>query len=522
MDWKEKKQHRTRAAEDSERYRDRQDQKEREKREYREAAKTKKRHVERNILRKAHGLPPLPPNQHGPRAPHGNEVIQNPRRARSSRPDTGMKGWKAFHHRRQTATALPEPNNDDARTASDDSDDNPSTRCAATPPIYEGGITASTRAVAPAKCPECDCEGCPGCICMCPQEFFGEVLDARAMVSKPYVTIRDCIKISWSLLLPRHHPMPFGSSSYDNGTLLCVPIYSPDAGHENRQTHTGGFFAVIHDNWKGVVTSEASLTRALSRYASARTFSAFTWSRFLDLWTLDCAEYHEHEYETPEVRARAALKVRQHLRSVAHYEQLVAADEAIREEEEVKRAEEEVKRAEEEVRRAEEVKRAEEEAKRVKREEMEYLAATRPSPVPLSPQRARQLFDRVLGLGAGSPPPSIAKTRAKPTSGNDQPVSTVTTPQAPPITPPQTPARIAAFDDHAHVPTTRLSGLPPYTSVQELETRPAQALYAVHANGRNRVFNNQARAVEVLKDTPGGELVFVGDEQNLWRFLDDQ
>jgi hypothetical protein len=32
----------------------------------------------------------------------------------------------------------------------------------------------------------------------------------------------------------------------------------------------------------------------------------------------------------------------------------------------------------------------------------------------------------------------------------------------------------------------------------------------------------RARAVEVLKDTPGGELVFVGDEQNLWRFLDDQ
>jgi hypothetical protein len=32
----------------------------------------------------------------------------------------------------------------------------------------------------------------------------------------------------------------------------------------------------------------------------------------------------------------------------------------------------------------------------------------------------------------------------------------------------------------------------------------------------------RARAVEVLGDTPGGELVFVGDEQNLWRFLDDQ
>jgi hypothetical protein len=29
-----------------------------------------------------------------------------------------------------------------------------------------------------------------------------------------------------------------------------------------------------------------------------------------------------------------------------------------------------------------------------------------------------------------------------------------------------------------------------------------------------------ARAVEVLQETPGGELVFVGDERCLWEFLD--
>ncbi|KAJ7834693.1 hypothetical protein B0H14DRAFT_3461855 [Mycena olivaceomarginata] len=296
--------------------------------------------------------------------------------------------------------------------------------------------------------------------------------------------------------------MAFGSPPYDNGPLLCIPIYSADAGHEDREAHTGGFFAVIHDNWKGAVTSHVSLTRALNRYPGARTFSAFTWSRFLDLWALDCREYHEHEAETPEVRARAALRVRQHLRGIAHYERLVAADEEIRAEEEAKRAEEE--------------------AKRLKREEMEYLAATRPPPVPLSPQRARQLFDRVLGLGAGSPP-SFVKTRAKPTSyGDNKPASTVTTPQAPPVTPPQTPTCIAALEDYEHVSTSRLSGLPPYTGVQEFETRPAPALFAVHANGCNRIFNDRVRALDVLKDTPGGELMFVGDEQNLWRFLDDQ
>jgi hypothetical protein len=50
--------------------------------------------------------------------------------------------------------------------------------------------------------------------------------------------------------------MPFGAPPYNHGVLLCIPIYSPDAGHEDRDTHTGGFFAVVHENFKGVVTSE--------------------------------------------------------------------------------------------------------------------------------------------------------------------------------------------------------------------------------------------------------------------------
>jgi hypothetical protein len=50
--------------------------------------------------------------------------------------------------------------------------------------------------------------------------------------------------------------MPFGAPPYDHGVLLCTPIYKPDLGHEDKDTHTGGFFAVIHNDWKGVVTSE--------------------------------------------------------------------------------------------------------------------------------------------------------------------------------------------------------------------------------------------------------------------------
>jgi hypothetical protein len=166
---------------------------------------------------------------------------------------------------------------------------------------------------------------------------------------------------------------------------------------------------------------------------------------------------------------------------------------AKREEGEAKRAEEDAKQAEEDAKQAEEdAKQVEEEAKRIKREEMEYLAATRPPPVPLSPQRARQLFDRMLGLGAGSPPPSVAKKRVEHAFPSDnRPSPTATAPQASLITPLQTPAHIAASNDYTPTPTTQLSGPPAYTGVQEFETRQAPALYAVHVNGHNHVFNNR-------------------------------
>jgi hypothetical protein len=202
----------------------------------------------------------------------------------------------------------------------------------------------------------------------------------------------------------------------------------------------------------------ASLARELSRYPGARTFSAFTWSRFYDLWTLDCSEYHEHENELPETRAKFALRIRQQRRTEEHYRRLVAADKAIREEEE---------------------------EKRVKKEEMDYLAATRPPPVPLSPQCACQLFDRVLGPGTGTPPPSMAKANSQSSVASDDRPTTMPSP-------PQTPLHTGTFIEHAHQRTCQLQfHLPAYAEVGDLEAVEAPGLYAVHAGGRNRVFNNR-------------------------------
>ncbi|KAJ7304693.1 hypothetical protein DFH08DRAFT_903250 [Mycena albidolilacea] len=280
--------------------------------------------------------------------------------------------------------------------------------------------------------------------------------------------------------------MPFGAPPYDHGVLLCIPIYSPDAGHEDRDTHTGRFFAVVHENFKGVVTSEASLTRTLTKYPGARTFNASTWSEFDRRWTLNCTEYHEHQGETHEVRARHNLRVRQQRRNEEHHFKLVALAEAIRVEEE--------------------------EEKRVK-EEMDYLAATRPPPVPLSPQRARQLFDRVLGAGAGTPPFALWK-------GLSRPIASVDAEPATMPGPPQTPPSAETLLEEAHRRTSRLQGLPAYSDVQVSREGEAPGLYAVHTGSYNRVFNDRARAVEVLWGTPNAELVFIGDEQRLWQFLD--
>ncbi|KAJ7676317.1 hypothetical protein B0H14DRAFT_3536862 [Mycena olivaceomarginata] len=53
--------------------------------------------------------------------------------------------------------------------------------------------------------------------------------------------------------------MPFGAPPHKTGVLLCTPVYAPDPGHGDQDTHMGGYFAVVHDKWKEVVTSQESL-----------------------------------------------------------------------------------------------------------------------------------------------------------------------------------------------------------------------------------------------------------------------
>ncbi|KAF8144518.1 hypothetical protein K438DRAFT_2029153 [Mycena galopus ATCC 62051] len=81
--------------------------------------------------------------------------------------------------------------------------------------------------------------------------------------------------------------------------MSCVPIYAPDAGHEDRDQHTGGFFAVVHGHWKGVVPSKKTRDRMLDTYTGASTFSAPTWSSLEDLWALDCDTHGHADADMP-------------------------------------------------------------------------------------------------------------------------------------------------------------------------------------------------------------------------------
>ncbi|KAJ7662902.1 hypothetical protein B0H17DRAFT_1144199 [Mycena rosella] len=91
--------------------------------------------------------------------------------------------------------------------------------------------------------------------------------------------------------------------------------YAPDAGHENKWTHPGPFYALVCKEWRGAVTSRytflflcvvpplihrsKSLQRMLELYPHASTWEAAPYLTFLRMWNLDCAEYHNHEGEVP-------------------------------------------------------------------------------------------------------------------------------------------------------------------------------------------------------------------------------
>ncbi|KAJ7749077.1 hypothetical protein DFH07DRAFT_775546 [Mycena maculata] len=235
------------------------------------------------------------------------------------------------------------------------------------------------------QCQWCHAEDCCGCACMCDES--SEWIQHEG--SHFFPTCEKC-----ELLLSLSMSTPYG-------VLLCTPEYKLDPGHEDRLKHTGGFFAIDCDDWKGVMTSEETYLKMKENYPNAFTFYAPTWLLFHKRWVLECSEYHNHEIQVPQwlpVRpsssppssppsspstlsestasrapspapapssepTKKAMKTRRKLKSVMPKgEQVVKGD-----------------------------------SHGLSKEDLAHLAAFRPPPVPLSPERANQQFTCTLG-----------------------------------------------------------------------------------------------------------------------------
>ncbi|KAF8179787.1 hypothetical protein K438DRAFT_1977148 [Mycena galopus ATCC 62051] len=288
------------------------------------------------------------------------------------------------------------------------------------------------------------------------------------------------------MALPYFPPSP--------GLLLCEPIYAPDPGHKDRLTHNT-FFAVVHEDWRGVVTSENTITRMLNAYPKARTFHANTWSRFDELWTEDCKEWHEHPNAIPVPASK--------MPSPRNKGELPTED----------------------ARKREFV---------VKENLRRNLALTRPPPVPIDAARADAMFTSVLGPHAAAPSRADLARLIASTGPASRRAASAQSPSelADGISamavklPPTYDARIhGTLNRHAH---TRAS--PPALPIEPLDGKltdgegmerhwtglDAPVMYAV--SGHRRL----DRAVAVFKATPGADLAYSRNTDDLLCFLEEE
>ncbi|KAF8198666.1 hypothetical protein K438DRAFT_1759326 [Mycena galopus ATCC 62051] len=282
-DYNTRRNYRAQAADHSDQYRQRKHQEERVESNRAAVVKHKARKLEADALRASHQLAAVPS-----RAPR-------PKRARMGhRPSPNHRG---------------NSDNGDAE-GSDSSQESDTPRCQLDETFFPARITPRTEVGRP----------CKTCRCGLTTPVVISFQTARNVAARTvqgvlvYASIR---RLSWStadifienasyllrcniLLEPRASSSRMSLQNFppSPGLLLCEPIYAPDPGHENRLTHNA-FFAVMHEDWMGVVTSERTTVRMLNAYPQARTFRASTWSRFDDLWNQDCTEYHDHPNAIP-------------------------------------------------------------------------------------------------------------------------------------------------------------------------------------------------------------------------------
>ncbi|KAJ7853839.1 hypothetical protein B0H14DRAFT_2580228 [Mycena olivaceomarginata] len=486
------------AAASSARHRDRKRSQEREERRTANAVKKRARKHEEEDLRRKHKPTTKPPPI--PRAKLPLLPAKPPHRRRPSSLITLTPAPRCtvppLNNGHLTAEDL-----DDSSTDEEPNEDR--ARCPLEVPMWP------MRAAHPKRCPHCFEEGCIGCACMCEASPDWIEHGGHFFPMCKYCKGEDCPGCACP-------PYP--------GILLCTPIYQPDPGHEDRWTHPGPFYAVVSEEWRGVVTSIASLEWMKLRYPDACTFQASPWLRFDRLWNMDCTEYHNHEGEhptrpatpessTPSSPSTLTDSTTSRPPSLLSPITVSPVKASFREEN------------------------APRNAPKMTKDELDFLASSRPMQGPISPQRLNQQFVRVLGLQA------VAPSLLPPLGDSPQPTSPDR--QGACLQSSRAHPRMAAHDVEAasqvgaqviitkggptviwpdceeagklaHTPTTE------HEVVEEIIDAHGSTAVMYAVSGHNRVFQNRNRAMAVLQRTPGADLLFTRDENQLFECLAEE
>ncbi|KAJ7209358.1 hypothetical protein B0H12DRAFT_1079848 [Mycena haematopus] len=296
-------------------------------------------------------------------------------------------------------------------------------------------------------------------------------------------------------------------------SFLCTPAFVPDPGHGDEFNHPGPFYAIFCREFRGCVTSRVSRDKLLTLYPHASTWEAPTWADFIRVWTHECTEYHDHNGDpgyvppgvfvplspspesTPPSSPSSLSTSTVSLASESAHPHAAPPQPSMLPSTPTKRTS----------------------SAPLTKEDLTFLANFRPGPEPLSPQRANQLFARVLGqdavrhLSAPRRQPAVQlpmahevadamRAGARLAKGKDGGIRFVW-PEAGPVEE-DVEARHRFVED--------------ITSDARCAP-PAPLMFAV--SGSNRIFQDRSRAMAALKRNPSADLIFTRDEDEAFAFL---
>ncbi|KAJ7182985.1 hypothetical protein C8R43DRAFT_1116598 [Mycena crocata] len=348
---------------------------------------------------------------------------------------------------------------------------------------------ADWEAACAAICVHCGEEACCGCGCICPATEIYFEHEGGHWVGKGSSSL--------------HHPLSM--AAIPGQVLLCSPCYSPDIGHEDYMAHSadpeGTFFAIDSAHWRGIVTSKQSLERMLKIYPDATYFERPTYLQIMAHWDRECNDYHYHGDASPMSSAPSSPST------------LVPTP----------------------------------------------IPSPPPSPTPMRAKRGPPASETPTRANLRHPPvlrytkaEHIAKRRQEPPSPAPRAGGSRTALPSPvkiaPSSPmkPTTPLRyhsvteeeLADLFERTGIEGLRRAYQPPHIRAphsadwreyEHYENRDGprngdgtpELMYGV--SGHNRIFRDQDRAIEALKCTPGGEMVFFGeDNSELRRFIEEE